>query len=320
MKKSFKNNIARLIDFILDLLGLKYIWYKLNPHKRVGNKEPRTITLWLLSVFVALYSIASSRYEQELTRLEYRVSNLIMQVEGNNDVLSFIPQLQNRKIPYKPSILNPWSTIKSFFSKYDQPDPDLVQELQDLIVKQKYSIAKLDLTHINLKSSDLSYANFESSNLSYANLRKTLLLKANFHNAKIIASQLQEAYLQEADLSQANLYMSNFQNANLSEVNFKRSFLQESNLSGALLVGADTRDSDINLAKLKGAKYNSKIITFGELLNVEEIALACALNKPRKYELCKEEIKRIPISPTKFPPDFNPKEHDMIDVSEILEP
>ncbi|MBA8667502.1 hypothetical protein H1Q59_06325 [Holosporaceae bacterium 'Namur'] len=140
----------KFIAFILDLLGFKYIWYKLNPSKRIEGSEPRTITLWLISIMVALYSITSSRYEQELTRLEYRVSNLIMQAESSDNVLSFISKLQNRKIPYKPSILNPLSTIKSFFSKYDWVDLYIITELQDLLIRKKTNLVILTYNLLTL--------------------------------------------------------------------------------------------------------------------------------------------------------------------------
>lgn len=55
-----KNIIKCFVVFVVDFLGIKYIWYKFTPNRKRSGDEPRTIILWLMSISVALYGIAST--------------------------------------------------------------------------------------------------------------------------------------------------------------------------------------------------------------------------------------------------------------------
>lgn len=130
---------------------------------------------------------------------------------------------------------------------------------------------------------------FHKADLSNANLREV-----NLSNANLFMANLREANLSGANLFMTNLINSNFTKATLFRANLmgadtKKSNLNSAYLGGTNLVGANLKEANLANAYLTNAKYNTKQYT---------------------------DVDGITYNPTKFPKNFNPKEHGMIEVNE----
>lgn len=312
-------HIYKLVDFLLDLLGIKFIWYKIHPPEKPSKRPPRTITLWLLSIMGALFTIASIRYELESTKLEYRISNIMMQADSNPRVLEYVPRLQNRLLPYKPSIINPISTIKSFFDYFDHRDFDTSMELKALLISKKEHLTNLDLNDGLFVIMDLSDANFRGSKLVSSNFMGSVLVETDLYLANLAFTDFQYVYMENGILSYSNLAYANFSDAMLIETNFDHSLLYHTIFTRAVLTGADMSNVVFgdNAIEFTGAIYNSECISSDVLFN----------SIKKNHVFCVETIFSIPncikktiskyIPPTKFPPGFDPEAHGMIDISRI---
>ncbi len=147
-----------------------------------------------------------------------------------------------------------------------------------------------DLTSAYLSEVDLSGAYMHAAHLSGATLYHALLPNAYLFDADLSGANLSGASLSSARLSRASL-----SGANLSGAYLSNAFLSRADLSGTIIFGADLTGAhlfssdfsgaDLTGALLKGAKYNSK--PYMDLYR----------------------------TPTRFPPDLDPKAHGMIDVT-----
>jgi len=121
MKKIFA-----FIKYLLwDFSGLRFVLEKIRPPaKRPPNERPpATFMIWVFGVFgvyIALFTIASQRYENNLDRLENRTNAILVLVskdETRKNAFGLIPKAQNTKIPIEPDFLDPVSSITSLFLK-----------------------------------------------------------------------------------------------------------------------------------------------------------------------------------------------------------
>ena len=94
------------------------------------------------------------------------------------------------------------------------------------------------------------------------------------------------------------------QGADLQGTNLKGADLRGANLMETNLAGADLRGADLRGADLRGA-YMFELFDFINT-NTESATLLEA-----KYNSEKKGL----YPPTKFPKDFNPKDHGMVDIS-----
>nr|VFK73622.1 MAG: hypothetical protein BECKUNK1418H_GA0071006_12331 [Candidatus Kentron sp. UNK] len=81
---------AGLLWVLWDFPGLRHIWRKINPEKAelINNpnyKRPSTFFLWVIGVYIALYGIASTKYELALDRVENRMSAVASQLSTSNE-------------------------------------------------------------------------------------------------------------------------------------------------------------------------------------------------------------------------------------------
>ncbi|MHA1539113.1 MAG: pentapeptide repeat-containing protein [Alphaproteobacteria bacterium] len=99
----------------------------------------------------------------------------------------------------------------------------------------------------NLNNTDLEGADFKASVLRYTDFKNANLKNTNFEKA--------------------NLQGSRFTNANVEETNFAYTNLENANLQGVDLISAQ----NLQKANLRGAIYNTKIITNSNPLANEKI-------------------------------------------------
>ncbi|NRA74125.1 MAG: pentapeptide repeat-containing protein [Rickettsiales bacterium] len=346
------HKIKETLIFLIDLIGLKYLWHKCNPPKKNSNyKEPRTIGVWTISTMFALFSVAFLIYELALFRLEQRVNNLVTQIGYNKNALSLIPELQSRTTPRQPSIFNFITNIRVLIAytknkslrknthltpitslEHYTIDRDILKELHKIIAINKHQLSNLNLESLWSINQNLSQANFYNSNLYQANFYGNDLTGANFKyaklmNAKFLPSRSSLSNLTEADFSYSDLFNANFHLAKLKNANFKNADLTETNFIDAWLVGADFRDTNLKFNKpenMKGAIYNSKNIRansmyvrlnpFLAIKNIERTTLC--KKKGLMHKSCDQYIDNSIIYPTKFPDGFHAEDYGMIDISE----
>ena len=72
------------------------------------KRQPTTIFIWLISFYVALFGIASQRYENRVDVIENRANALISQISIKGEKkFSGVGRIQNMKCPEKPIIFSP---------------------------------------------------------------------------------------------------------------------------------------------------------------------------------------------------------------------
>ncbi len=222
---------------IWDFPGFRWIWERIWPESARKNKPAPTITLWLLSVYTALFGIASTRYENQADRIEMRANAIISQL-GNNDArpnaLAQIARVQRIKLSVKPVFFAPAKTLGSFHGKEDVYEPG-IDHLRDAVAAWKDRLEKGMLSGAILRNADLSYAKLNYINLDEGNLSGADLSESKLYRAYMIDVDLSGAILDGTDLSGANLSGANLSRANLFRANLRDTDLSGANLSGAKL-------------------------------------------------------------------------------------
>ena len=233
----------------LDLTGLRAIWEKISPPP--PGKEhlsAPTFFLWFIGVYVALFGLASQRYEHALDRLENRTNVIITQLGTNarKTVLSLIIETQREKIPVRPFILPLWSPICSLFGA-PHPDKDNIQTLRKVVEGQKEDLKEVHMDGIDLQGTDMSGGKLWSANLKGAHLEGAKLWLAELFGAHLEGAHLEGAQLWRTHLEQAYL-----EEAHLAGANLSKTYLKETDLRGADLLGViNWRDiEDIDLANI----------------------------------------------------------------------
>jgi len=221
---------AKWLFFLYDLSGLRWLLFKAG----VGDPEnkPTTIVVWLIGFYLAVYSFSMGLYESRRSSVERRVSNLSLQLQGENkaSALNRVAQLQAYKIPPKPEFISfdnfphsLWSPFKTFYES--QPDPEIIRDLKSLVESNKYHLKGVDLS-----GADLSGLDFKNANLE---------------NAILIGTDLTGS-----DLSGAKAIKTNFSAAKLNDV-----VMTEANMQGAFLDLADVSGARFSLSDLRGAGF-----------------------------------------------------------------
>lgn len=143
-------------------------------------------------------------------------------------------------------------------------NPARIEALQEL-VKAQNSLARIDLSYVNLSNVDfggadlsraiLLNADLNGANLSGANLSRTSLINGNLSGADISSADLANAKLMNANLSNAKLMNADLTNADLSNAK-----LSSANLNGATLIDADLSQANFDSATLQGTDLiNAKL-------------------------------------------------------------
>lgn len=102
-------------------------------------------------------------------------------------------------------------------------------------VRQRLSLANVDLRGCDLQHADLHEAHMSEANLAGANLTSANLNGANLRRADLSSTNLSGVNATGASLRGADLRRANLLNANLTGVNLRDAQLRESNLSAAHL-------------------------------------------------------------------------------------
>ncbi|MDR0329526.1 MAG: pentapeptide repeat-containing protein [Rickettsia sp.] len=282
----------------------------------------RNMIIKLLSGYLALYTVAFSRYQFYVLDLGNEVTSLVTSSKEENPKFAFerIPFLQKETVPVEPIFFQPLSVWKSFDPKYNQVNIKIFKKLRLLIANKKQNLKDLDLSGIillgtgkNKYDTDFSKSYFHNikflnANLSLNNFQKSEFSNVDFWGAKLLGCDFalsrftNGTYLESADFSGSNLCGVEFTNASYNTAIFSNTNLIGVDLSKMLVFHT-------HQFNLQGAYYNSKPLTAMSGLQMELIN--------RVNSSCSRYMFSRGFPATKFPENFNPKEHGMIDIFEI---
>ena len=191
-----------IIWLLWDFSGLRFIYYKIVPPYEPGTnyKPPSIFILWFVALYVAIFGVASQKYENRLDVIENRTNSLltlIINEETRKTALQRIPRLQSLDSPRKPHFLAPFITLRSLIGQ-PIPHDENIELLKTVIEDFKFELAGVNIERINLYNADLSGSDLSNTKLMGADLRYSKLVGVNF-----TGTQLHNAKLQHANLSTA---------------------------------------------------------------------------------------------------------------------
>ncbi|MCQ1061142.1 pentapeptide repeat-containing protein [Photobacterium sp. ZSDE20] len=242
-------DIKKVRWLLWDLSGCRYVWNKVRPEKDNGQPEPSSVVFWILSIYIALFSLTSAVYEVNKGSYDAKVSQVytLLQMDDLKQLgKNKITVLQGSHILVKPDFYNPIANIKSLL-RITELDADSEIELKNLL---KHYRSELDNSYLykgNFSEiSDLSNANFQNSNLINADFSGSNLIGTNF--------------------SDADLKGAKFTGADLSFATFCRTDLRDTDLSEAVGLDSETLSCAYSLYEAKiPSDVEDEIINSGRL-------------------------------------------------------
>lgn len=217
--------------------GISFIVSKACPETIKG--EQPTIVIWLFSIYVAFFGLATQYYEGQLDRYENKLNILTAQLgtKAINQTFPALIALQKYKLPPEPSFGNPIQTFNTFFSSPlpisdSQFHKEKVIEIADIIYRFN-DIFGCPESSFSMRSSEAE------------------CMPVNLSDGIFIGGKFNGAYLQNTKLSGANLSFATLYNTNLNRAN-----LQNANLKNAKFYQADLRFSELQNANLENAKMH----------------------------------------------------------------
>ena len=249
----------RLTDwtFLVNFSGLRSIWLKFCPDCDIPGYESRTPPtgmVWLVGIYIALYGIASQRFENHLDRIENHTNVVLTQLDSGKEALDQIPAAQGKTRPPEPDLWNPVSVFRSLLGE-EIRDRDNVERLRKVVVSKKDDLDGVNLSGVDLSGADLSGASLAGANLQYAVLQ----------GARLTDTRLTRVYLDQADLRDANLagaYTTPNKAGQYAEFGHAK-------MRGAVLVGAVLNYADFSCADLSEANLSRADLTLADLASVD---------------------------------------------------
>jgi hypothetical protein len=249
-KKLVVSYSKKLAAWAFNHSGLKYIW------ENQIKKKPSTFLIWLIGIHIALFGLASQRYENRVDVIEYRGNAVISQISASelrSKALERIPEIQRMECPGKPELIKFWTVYTSLLGK-DTHYSDMV-----FLLKEAIEDNKMALEGLNLSSVILDDANLEGAKLKNAHLERSSLQSIKLNNA-----DMEGTYFLYANLNSANLSYSKLQGAKLWGANLRNSDILFADLQGASLDGADFENANLLGADLRGTSLGSRKTELGQ--------------------------------------------------------
>ena len=255
-----------LLWLVWDLTGLRFVWEKIRPlsdqeKKTIDYRPPATIAVWvfgLFSLYVAVYGLASQRYENAVDKIENRMNAFITQLavvtnpEVRKVTFKEIAEIQQMKCPVKPQLYDPLTIFLSLVQNdnYDETVTVLTRTLE----KYRDDLEGANLVGANLKGARLGDSNLEGARLEGANLSGAWLRGANLEGAYLEGTNLEGTVLTRANLKGARLVAADLEGAGLRDSNIEGAWLGGANLEGAYLEGSNLKGARLVGTNLKGAR------------------------------------------------------------------
>jgi pentapeptide repeat protein len=269
--------IKLTLYFLYNFSGIRHLWESIicPIDKDTKKWKPSTFVLWTFGLYIALFGIASQRYENRVDQIEIRISSIFAQLSTPfyKNAFSTIDDVQRMSCPLKPNIKKPISVYQSLLK--DTTYIESVDLLKAIVKNWKDS-----LKYVNLSKVDLS-----NTNLSNADLRNTKLWFANLSGADLSGADLSGANLSDADLRNADL-----RNAELTSANLSGAYLRNADLGSADLRGADLGGADLGGAFLDSTDFintlylNKDQLSYSYYIDYPPINLPNGIDPPQQYE------------------------------------
>ncbi|MDD3012462.1 MAG: pentapeptide repeat-containing protein [Candidatus Gastranaerophilales bacterium] len=199
----------------------------------------------------------------------------------------------------KNAELNGAELNKANLSKANLNDAELIDAKLNGANLNEANINWADLTKAELKD-----ANLNKAWLYGANLNGACLNEAKMNGACLIESKLNRTKLYKVKLNDARLNGAELRAANLNRAKLIKADLIKAELIGANMTGADFKGANLNAAKLMDAELNGAIFENAWLLGVN-------FTDSKNINTAKFN-GAFYNKQTKFPEEFNPKDHGMI--------
>lgn len=257
--------VGKSISWILwEFSGIHYLSRKLNPG--ANAQMPVSAGIWIIGVYIALFGLASQRYENAVAVVETRISNIItcLPTSGFKQAIAQVPNTQSMLCPVKPEFWNPITTTASLIG-FKRPYSEGRALLKATIENWKNMLQEVDLVKADLSIADLCEASLKRANLLGANLRGADLRGADLDNVCLRKADLDSADLEGANLNEADLREADLQAASLAVADLKDACLVGANLTGAYLEGAMLKGADLSNACLTNANLSQADLTEADL-------------------------------------------------------
>ena len=244
--------------------GLQFILEKINPSEK--GKLP-TFTLWIIGIYIALFGVASNRYENRVDIIENRINGIYAQISKDIQVaFKRLVDVQEMICPVKPEILDPVSIVKSFLPLKDIRYEEGVEQLKELVEDWAQRTETIE-----------SRLQREPQAERWIKRLKGTLKKDGKLDTKKPIGQLAGVDLEKAQLKKANLRWAQLEGAYLSEANLEGAYLSWTRLEGAYLYGAKLEGADLFGAKLDNACLCKADLKNAKYLTLEQLAKAFSL-------------------------------------------
>ena len=263
-------------------LGLGFLWQKIRipKSKKKGSRQPSGFVLWVVGIYVAVFSFQQTLYEIELNRLTTRFgiyADLLSNGYTNYHILMDFIYLQSDSIPHK---IDPWWNPVEVYNGYNirEPNKELVRNvgrIAPVFIDNKYPDIKYLTSDIGLRfdgpesvSHSLFYNHLQS--LDYNNLQFDV---ASWDN-EIVATSMngsQGSFKSintklkwlRIDKSFVNLYLSNYgavreisrfsaynSFVTSSDVSVNQLYFDEGIIANSYLVGIDIEGKKLNFGNI----------------------------------------------------------------------
>lgn len=183
-------------DKVIYYSGIKFIVRKFKPVK-VGNggraETLPTGVLWAIGIYVAMYGLASQRYENKVDLLEYRYTAFLTTVAAGAPFMGArLKKIEDSSCQKKPEFFNPIALFQSLFW-FHGTYPEFDGLLRRTVEEWKIKLKDAQLYKADLRETDLSGADLRGANLTGANLREAIFNGADLTGALLLLADLSGA-------------------------------------------------------------------------------------------------------------------------------
>ncbi|WP_432736496.1 pentapeptide repeat-containing protein [Maridesulfovibrio sp. FT414] len=266
--------------FLYNYSGIRAIVEKIHPPTEEQQQDcyfrkPSTFMLWAVSIYVALFSIASARYDRAVNSYEQQISTFQTQMatEFRAQACGNFNNLQSIKVPVKPDLFFFWKTLSSFV------DYEEYEVGQSMLTKTIEAYSR-ELDNAHLKNATLTNCYFESSNF-----KKAYLIGNNLTNTVFSNSILHNTYFWFSNCTKTN-----FSNANMTKAEFLNAKLHNATFCNADLTGANFLNAEFDNAFIVDSD-----LTNAQNLTAEQLSTVRILHKTKlPVQTEKELINKYP--------------------------
>jgi uncharacterized protein YjbI with pentapeptide repeats len=258
----YVNEIKRLIWFVWDFSGFRFIFSKILPPKSGtynSKRSPSTFLLWIIGIYVAIFTLASNKYEYKKNIIDNKICILVNNITSspnNKDAFARLARIQKIRMPIEPNFFKPYKTVRTLIGPNVLND-EIVKAVKEIFEYNKDILNNAYLANIDLSNCDLNYANFENSRLHGANFENSFLVNVNFSKCILERSNFQNSFLMGSKFIDSSLMRANLRNAKVHRVKFNNCDLRCADLTfdkeeiGSSGLKADQLSSAYSLTGIK---------------------------------------------------------------------